>query len=137
MYFFSDIPDPASETPLPDYQHQQKTNSCPTETSSVLSVNTTTSSNVSLAVSHNSSSENSSTLSSNSNSKSSRNVKSAIHGKSIPPTRNNVRASTAKAKKPLSPNLPKDREQGILIFIFTSIVIVMTCVFFYFSFDRW
>lgn len=113
-YFFrelSSVPKPFEKPPV----DQEKTQNCATDTSSVLSVNTTISSNISLPISHHSSSENSSTISST-NSKSLRNVKSAVHGKSIPPTRNNVgRAATAKAKKQPSPNLPKDREQGKLL----------------------
>lgn len=100
---------PSGSHLAPEQQQSQKGCNGPTETSSVLSVNTTTSSNISIPISHHSSSENSSTMSSNSKT---RHVKSALHGKSIPPTRHNVRAATAKAKKQPSPNLPKDREQG-------------------------
>lgn len=91
-------------------QSQPKTQNNQAETSSIVSLNNTTSSNISLSVSRHSSSETSSTLSSNS--KSTRNIKSAAYGKSMPPTRSNIRAATAKAKKQGSPNLPKDREQG-------------------------
>lgn len=127
IYFFrelSPVPKPFEKPPV----DQEKNQNCATDTSSVLSVNTTTSSNVSLPISHHSSSENSSTISST-NSKSLRNVKSAVHGKSIPPTRSNVgRAATAKAKKPPSPNLPKDREQGKLFDLFIIKFILISCV---------
>lgn len=75
-----------------------------TETSSVLSGVTTTSS---VSVASKSSSENATKPSVT------RTVRSAVQGKSIPKSSYNTRASTAKIKKPFSPALPKDREQGM------------------------
>lgn len=128
----SGIPPPTKKEQQKQLQLQQKSPKCVTETTSILSVNTTTSSNISLPLSQHSSSENSSTISSN-NSKSTRNVKSAVHGKSIPAARNNLRAATAKTKKqPSPPNLPKDREQGKFFFSLyvnsaVSIIIINSC----------
>lgn len=44
----------------------------------------------------------------------------------MPPTRTNVRATTAKVKKQVSPSLPKDREQGTRFF--ATIISLFRCM---------